>query len=135
MGEESKPVPVLDTGAEGENDTSASPRHCGLDPPVHRDENDEASARHSGVGRNPRCKRALAQRDQRLVNLEGRAGRGTRHATLDPVSTARCARGRIRHCGLDPQSRGVDGPRHPVILHLIQYPAVGIRVMVIDLVR
>ena len=34
MGEESKPVPVLDTGAEGEQVKTNLflPRHCGLDP-------------------------------------------------------------------------------------------------------
>ena len=41
-------------------------RHCGLDPPVHRDENDE-ELRSSALQA-----RTLAQRDRRLVNPQGR---------------------------------------------------------------
>ena len=43
-----------------------TPRHCGLDPPVHRDENDEERSSFALQAR------TLAQRDQRLVNPEGR---------------------------------------------------------------
>ena len=43
-------------------------RHCGLDPPVHRDENDEEQ-RSSALQAH-----TLAQRDRRLVNPEVKGG-------------------------------------------------------------
>ena len=85
---------------------TASSRHCGLDPPVHRDENDEERSSSALQAH------TLAQRDQRLVNPEvrGRANNkskttcripsplmrqhqltpGDRHTGFKAVSTKRC---------------------------------------------
>ena len=57
-------IPVPDTGAEGENDASASSRHSALNPPVHWDENNEERSSTALKAH------TLAQRDRGLVNPE-----------------------------------------------------------------
>ena len=49
------------------DDADASSRHCGLDPPVHRDENDEERSSSALKAH------TLIQRDQRLINPGGGA--------------------------------------------------------------
>ena len=51
-------------------DAGASSRHCGLDPPVYRGENDEEQSSSALQAH------TLCQHDQRLVNPEG-GGRAT----------------------------------------------------------
>ena len=58
------------------------PRHCGLDPPVHRDENDEERSSSALKAH------TLCQRDRRLVNPEGRCR--VRHSTSSPVHIHPC---------------------------------------------
>ena len=127
--EESKPVPVPDTGAKGENDAPASSRHCGLDPQSRGEGAGNNTNQHRPVilasrqypqGGVPPIPLSLDERRPKHVSVPDTGAEGENDA---PASS--------RHCGLDPQSRGEGAGNNtnqhrPVILASRQYPQGGV---------